>query len=149
MNVLGNRHVGRNVRIMLINNAKGSEFKLYSHPASRLGDEADEFIAAARHYGNKSPQLVRHYAEDLGFEYLSATNKEEFDQVCRTFVQPDLTEKPIVFEVFTDSTDEDGALILMNSIEKSKENQRKDKIKKLIGEDNAHAIQSLIDKIRK
>lgn len=149
MNVLGNRHIGRNVRIMLINNAKGSEFKLYSHPASRLGDEADEFIAAARHYGNKSPQLVRHYAEDLGFEYLSATNKEEFDQVCRTFFQPDLSEKPTVFEVYTDSVDEDGALVLMNSIEKSKENQRKDKIKKLIGEENVHAIQSLIDKIRK
>lgn len=149
MNVLGNRHLGKNVRIMLFNNAKGSEFRMYSHPASQLGDEADEFIAAARHYGNKSSQLVRHYAEDLGFIYLTASNKQEFEQACPTFLQPELTDRPILFEVFTDSTAENEALILMNSIEKSKENQRKDKIKKLIGEDNAHAIQSLISKIRK
>lgn len=149
MNVLGNRHVGRNVRIMLVNNAKGTEFKLYSHPASRLGDEADEFIAAARHYGNKSLQLVKHYAEDLGFEYLTASNKEEFENTFKLFVQPDVTERPILFEVFIDSESENEALMLINSIEKSKDNLRKDTIKKLIGVDNAHAIKNLIDKIKK
>ena len=148
MNVLGNRHVGRNVRIMLVNNAKGTEFKLYSHPASRLGDEADEFIAAARHYGNKSPLLVKHYAEDLGFGYLTASTKEEFLQAMKSFVSPTFSNRPIVFEVFTDSVEENNALELMNSIEKSKENQRKDKIKKLIGEENAHAIQRIINKIK-
>lgn len=149
MNVLGNRHVGANVRIMLINNAKGSEFKLYSHPASLLGCEADEYIAAARHYGNKSPQLVKHYAEDLGFEYLAASNKDEFERVMQIFINPSHSKKPMLFEVFTDSEEENNALMLLNKIEKSKEYQRKEKIMNLIGEDRAHAIKSLITKIKK
>ena len=31
MNVIGNRHVGNNVRILLINNGKGNEFRNYQH----------------------------------------------------------------------------------------------------------------------
>ena len=148
MNVLGNRHVGKNLRILMVNNAKGTEFRLYSHPASLLGEDADEYISAARHFGNKSPHLVRHYAEDLGFEYLTASNKEEFTAAMSVFVDPMIKEKPILFEIFTDSVDENNALSLLNNIEKSKENQRKDKIKKLIGEENAHAIQRLINKLK-
>lgn len=149
MNVLGNRHVGNNVRIMLVNNAKGTEFKLYSHPASLLGDEADEYIAAARHYGNKSPLLVKHYAEDLGFEYLTASGKEDFLEVMSSFLSPSITDKPIVFEVFTDAIDENVALSLMNRIEKSKENQSKELIKKIVGEDNVHTITSILNKFKK
>lgn len=149
MNVLGNRHVGNNVRIMLINNAKGTEFKLYSHPASLLGDEADEYIAAARHYGNKSPLLVKHYAEDLGFKYLTASCKEDFLQVMSSFLSPSISDKSIVFEVFTDTNDENMALSLMNRIEKSKENKRNKLIKKIIGEDNVHTIKKIITKYKK
>lgn len=32
MNVVGNRHVGNNVRLLLINNGKGNEFRNYNHP---------------------------------------------------------------------------------------------------------------------
>ena len=149
MNVLGNRHVGKNVRILLVNNAKGSEFKLYHHPASQLGDEADLYISATGHYGHQSPFLVKHYAEDLGFDYLCAGTKDEFKEVYGTFVNPNMTDKPIIMEVFTNTQDESDALKTVNSLVKSKENQRKDKIKKLIGEENAHAIQRVIDRIRK
>ena len=54
----------------------------------------------------------------------------------------------MLFEVFTDTQDESDALKIINSLVKSKENQRKDKIKKLIGEENAHAIQRVINKIK-
>lgn len=148
MNVLGNRHVGRNVRIMLVNNAKGTEFKLYSHPASLLGAEADEYIAAARHYGNKSPLLVKHYAEDLGFRYLTASNKEEFEQVYKEFLQPSLTDRPILLEVFTDSTVENETLSIINGLMKSKKEQYKDAIKKIVGESTIHTVMKIVDKIR-
>ena len=69
MNALGNRYFGKNVRILLVNNGKGTEFRHYSHPASILKEDADPFVAAAGHYGNKSGELVKHYAQDLGFEY--------------------------------------------------------------------------------
>lgn len=148
MNSLGNRHVGTNLRIMLINNAKGSEFKLYHHPASRFGTEADQFIAAGGHYGCQSPQLVRHYAEDLGFRYLTASTKEEFLAAAKTFVATDDLSASILFEVFTSDADESAALKTINSLKKSKENQRKDKIKKLIGEENIHSINNLFHKIK-
>lgn len=146
MNSLGNRHVGKNLRIMLVNNAKGSEFKLYSHPASRLGEEADVYIAAAGHYGRQSPELVKHYAKDLGFEYLTASSKEDFTNAIKRFLTEEATDKPMLFEVFTDALDESAALKTVNSILKSKENQRKDMIKNVIGENAAHALGRLLRK---
>lgn len=146
MNSLGNRHIGNNLRILLVNNAKGSEFKLYSHPASRLGEEADVYIAAAGHYGRQSPDLVKHYAQDLGFEYMTASSKDEFIDVANRFLSPAITDKSMLFEVFTDALDESTALKSVNSILKSKENQRKDTIKNIIGENVAHALGRLIRK---
>jgi 2-succinyl-5-enolpyruvyl-6-hydroxy-3-cyclohexene-1-carboxylate synthase len=125
MNVLGNRHVNRNVRILLVNNGKGTEFKNYNPHTSHLGDRADDFIAAAGHFGNKSTTLVRHLSEDLGFEYLSATSKEEFEQRQERFLVPELTEKPILFEVFTDSAEESKALEIMMNLEESEKGKTK------------------------
>ena len=55
---------------MLVNNGKGAEFRLYWHPAAAFKEDADAFMAAGGHFGNKSANLVKHYAEDLGFEYI-------------------------------------------------------------------------------
>lgn len=110
MNVIGNRHVGNNVRILLINNGKGNEFRNYNHPCYFLGDEADEFVAAAGHYGNKSRQLVQNYANNLGYEYLTADNKKTFLSVIDHFLTPEITEKPMLLEVFTETDDESNAL---------------------------------------
>lgn len=105
MNVIGNRHVGNNVRILIINNGKGAEFRV-STPCNAFGDEADHFMAAAGHFGNKSRDLVRHYAVDLGYEYLSATTKEEYLRIRERFLLAEMTDKPMILEVFTDSRDE-------------------------------------------
>lgn len=110
MNVIGNRHVANNVRIMLVNNGKGSEFRNYNHPCYFLGEEADDYIAAACHYGNKSEVLVKHYAEDLGYEYLTANSKESFLSVIDRFLSSDITDRPMLFEVFTESHEESEAL---------------------------------------
>ena len=115
LNVLGNRHVGNNVRIMLVNNGRGTEFHNSDHPASRFGEDGDRFMAAAGHYGNKSPELVKHYAQDLGYEYLSAGNKEEYLAACDHFFSPEPKERPVVFEVFTDSDDESDAIRLLRT----------------------------------
>lgn len=112
MNVVGNRHVGCNVRIMLINNGRGTEFRNYGHLGHAFGEIADKYIAAAGHYGNKSPRLVKHYAEDLGYEYLTASNKDEFQIISKRFLTVEITDKPMLFEVFTDQSDESNALEL-------------------------------------
>ena len=118
MNVIGNRHVGNNVRIMLINNGKGAEFRLFNHPCSIFGEEADTYLAAAGHYGNKSPHLIKHYSEDLGYLYLSASNKGEFLNNMETFVNPVIGDKPILFEIFTDNKDESDAMELIQKMTK-------------------------------
>lgn len=44
MNSLGNRHFPDNVRIFLVNNGRGIEFRKKDHPARILGAEADIFL---------------------------------------------------------------------------------------------------------
>jgi 2-succinyl-5-enolpyruvyl-6-hydroxy-3-cyclohexene-1-carboxylate synthase len=110
MNSLGSRHVGRNIRILLVNNGKGTEFRLYGHHAAHFGKDGDKFIAAAGHFGNKSPELVKHYAQDLGFEYFAAHDKAEAEQNFDRFLNPLITDRPMLFEVFTDSDEESNAL---------------------------------------
>lgn len=116
MNVAGNRHIGNNIRILLVNNGKGTEFRNYMHPGAAFGDDADKFIAAGGHYGNKSRVLIKHYAEDLGYEYLSADNKEEYLKEVERFLVPEITERPMIFEVFTNSEDESDAIKIINNL---------------------------------
>ena len=117
MNVIGNRHLGNNVRILLINNGKGNEFRNYNHPCYFLGEEAEEFVAAAHHYGDKSNVLVKHYAEDLGYEYLTANDKKSFLDVVNRFLTTDITERPILLEVFTETQSESDALeMILNMV---------------------------------
>lgn len=110
LNVIGNRHVGNNVRILLINNGKGNEFRNYNHPCSFLGEEADLYVGAAGHYGNMSRKLVKDFSTDLGYEYLVASNKSEFKAVVDRFLTSEITEKPMILEVFTQTEDESEAL---------------------------------------
>ncbi len=122
MNALGNRYLPHNIRILLFNNGSGTEFRNYNHPAHDVfGDAADPYMAAAGHYGNKSSALVKHYAEDLGFKYISASNKEQYLQNLPVFVDPEIGEKPVLFEVFTDSKDESNALETMFNLVESED----------------------------
>jgi 2-succinyl-5-enolpyruvyl-6-hydroxy-3-cyclohexene-1-carboxylate synthase len=143
MNVLGNRHLGNNVRILLVNNGKGTEFKNYTINSYLFGDSADPFMAAAGHFGNKSPNLVKHYAEDLGFEYFSASSKEEFDGVYERFLSPELSDRPMLCEVFTDSELENTALRSIRNIDESTKHRVKEKVKELLGDDGLKIVQRL------
>ena len=115
MNSLGNRHLGKNLRILLINNGCGAEFNLSSHPASKFGEQVYDYIAAGRHFGNQSHEIVRHYVTDLGFRYLTASNKEEFKVNLDEFVSPRM-EVPVLFECFVDPKDESKALEMISEI---------------------------------
>ena len=118
INVLGNRHVGNNVRILLINNGVGTEFKMNSHNSyMAFKEDVNEYMAAEGHFGRKSPCLVKHFAEDLGFEYLTASTKNEFMQALDKFTNPSLSDKPIIFEVFTDAELEREALEIMTTLD--------------------------------
>ena len=117
LNSLGNHHIGKNLRLMLINNGVGAEFRLSIHPCSAFGEDANRYMAAGGHFGNKSHELVKHYAEDLGFHYLSANSKEEFLEALKEFASPELSGKSMILEVFTRHEDESEALARMSNIE--------------------------------
>ena len=86
MNSLGNRHLPPNIKIIVINNGKGMEFKIKNNPAAQFGDETDDFIAASGHFGNKSKVLIKSYVESLGIEYTSCSNKRDFEESKSKFI---------------------------------------------------------------
>ena len=135
LNAIGNRHIGNNVRILLINNGVGGEFKIWGRANKPVN--VDSYIAAGGHFGNKSKDLVKHIAQDLGFEYMSASSKEEFLKVVPDFTSPMATEKPIILEVFEDVENQDKALQLIQNV--------------VVGDvkDQIGAAKNVIGKIRK
>lgn len=136
MNSLGNRHIGNNVRIILINNSLGAEFLLFKQQnIVPCINDIESHISAEKHFGCQSPLLVKHYAEDLGFEYLSASCKEEFDKLYPSFVSPTHSEKPMVFEIFTQVEDENEALYRMFNIEASAKKKIKQTLHNVFGDD--------------
>ena len=144
LNSLGNRHVARNVRIMVVDNGVGTEFKNFNHKAAAFGEEADAYMAARGHYGNRSHELLRHYAEDLGFEYLCASSKEEFLAAVERFTTPEQAERPMLFEVFTDSQDESDALEAMYSLETNAVGVAKDAVRGILGEKGIAAVKKVL-----
>lgn len=144
LNAIGNRHTANNLRILLINNGKGTEFRLYNHHASHFGKAGDEFIAAAGHYGNKSTTLIKNYAESLGFEYFSASSKEEFEVVYERFLESNITDKPMLFEVFTDGDKESEALQIMHRLDIDTKGTVKQKIKKILGQKGIEVMKKML-----
>lgn len=146
MNVLGNRHMCSNVRLMMINNGCGTEFRNYNHPANRFSDDADLYMAAAGHFGNKSHDLVKHYAEDLGFEYITANNKNEYLDKINEFLNPEKRKKPILFEVFTNSKDESDALKILYHIDTPTSTAAKEVVKNVLGDKGIATLKKIIKK---
>ena len=150
MNSIGNRHVGRNLRLLVVNNGVGAEFKLYIHPAYQFGESGDAYMAAAGHFGNKSHDLIRHYAEDLGYEYLTASDKDSFNEAVERFTIPEMTDRPMLFEVFTDGKSESDGLYIMNHIVHnaagSTKSFMKGVIKSLAGDKGVEVVKSFLRK---
>ncbi len=144
INSLGNRHIQNNLRILLVNNGIGAEFKLYCYPGSALGEDCNPNIAAKGHFGNKSHELVKHYAQDLGFEYMSATNKAEFMQTSKRFLSPEMTEKPIILEVFTNDEDESIALQFIRNLDSNILGKLKKTAKGILGDDAKQKIRKML-----
>ncbi|WP_237134320.1 thiamine pyrophosphate-binding protein [Pseudohongiella sp. O18] len=146
INALGNRHIGRNLRILLVNNGKGTEFRNYSHAAAHFGEEADAYISAAGHFGSMSRTLVKNISQDFGFEYLSASNKVEFDASYSKFIDPLIQDRPILFEVFTDSEEESDALEAIRSIKRDPQKAAKTYVKKIMGDKSVRIVKRILKK---
>lgn len=94
MNALWNSNYGSNVRILLLNNGGGEIF--HALPGLTLHENARRFVTATHKADAKA------WAEDRGFEYLSAHSEGELATASIYFTQPSVTQKPMLLEVFTD-----------------------------------------------
>lgn len=142
LNSLGNRHIKNNLRILLVNNGGGAEFSLHkSHDYN-----VSLFTAASGHFGNKSQSLVRHYATDLGFEYMSASTKDEFLNQLPRFTTQELTESSMLFEVFVNNDDESVALNLVENIETTVGGTAKQVAKQVLGKKGAETVKKILSR---
>lgn len=148
LNSLGNRHIGKNIRILLINNGHGQEFCNYSSPGADLGEITENYIAARGHFGKQSSTLVKSIAENLGFKYFAASNKEDFVNVKSEFLKVE-NDKPILFEVFTNGKDESEALKAISGLVVDNNFSLKSSTKKIaakiIGKDNLKKIKRIVE----
>ena len=140
LNALGNRHIGNNVRILLVNNGMAGEMYMPISAGHKLGEEAREFVCSEGHFGRQSRKLVKSYAEALGFTYLKAENMVDFVLNIDVFVGH--SDKPILFECFTDPKAEYEALRLAMNIEENKTSNHLS-VKSLVPKCIRNAIKSL------
>lgn len=137
MNSLWIRHIGRNLRILLINNGGGA--LLYRAVTPSLRDSVGPHVAAYH------DATAKGWVESRGIRYFSATNKEECDAGLDMLFDAAI-EQPILLEVFTsikpDAMSMDNYAALLDrrtASEKSAEevsksiNLAKGKLKKLFG----------------
>lgn len=146
MNVFGNRHVGKNLHIIVVNNDGGQQFRNFDHPASKMGEKAYPFIVAEGHNGPKSPNLIKNYVQDLGLRYLSASSKEEFEAALPEFMK---IGQSVVLEAFTDKEYENGALLSLRSlipVDKSITNSLKSVVLSHLSEENVGRLKRLLKK---
>lgn len=118
MNSLGIRHIRKNLRIILVNNDGGVEFRLNKHLETQWADDSNQYISAGGHNGN-----MKGWSESMGFHYMSANTKEEFDEKIEHFASPDMKafDKPVLFEVFTSIPDEQLGVDIMQLTNRPKE----------------------------
>lgn len=128
LNSLCNHNLPDNLRIILINNGCGTEFRNYDHPGSQWGEDANPFIAAAGHMGNKSSDLVKNYVSALGMEYYSAKCKDEAIMQLNEFMQSESSGGKVL-EIFTAPEDESKAIQLMRTIAKPEPRPLVDRVK--------------------
>ncbi len=94
MNALWNNNYGSNIRILMLNNSGGEIF--HALPGLELHDNAKSFIIANHAASAKS------WAEDRGLEYMCAHNNDELENNLTHFLEPSITSRPMLLEVFTE-----------------------------------------------
>jgi 2-succinyl-5-enolpyruvyl-6-hydroxy-3-cyclohexene-1-carboxylate synthase len=160
INVIANRHIDKNIRILLINNGCGAEFNVSTHVGSKFGERSNEFIAAAGHFasgeGNTSKikpsversklSIAKSWADSLGFRYMSSISKDGFDILLDEFVDKS-SDVPIIFECFTDSEKESDALENMSLIDPSAKEKLIEKAKVILPSKITNAAKFAMKKI--
>lgn len=146
INSLGNRDIKNNLRIIVINNNGGALFKKKNGVESKwfTFEDVGKYIAASHHFGGRDTDLIMHYANDLGFEYMRASNKEEFSKQVETFISAEARDKSIVFEIRTSEDDESDSFEMMGNLVSDGKNKLKQTVKNIIGDKGVNYAKKLL-----
>lgn len=106
INSLSIKYIKNNIRIILINNNGGIEFKLWGD--SEKDRKTDRYVAAANHFRN-----AQGWAETCGFEYYPVRSKEEFGNIKEILLRD--SKKPMLLEIFVRDEDDRAAFSLITS----------------------------------
>lgn len=153
MNCLGNRHVGSNVRIILINNNRGMTFKHSDHYGSVWADEADKYLAAAGHFLPKGAAVesgvtpAQAWSESLGFTYLRVESRDELDSKLGALLDPS-SPSPVLLECLTKEDDERAARDLLFRLDthKTAEGRVKDVARAVLPKSALRAAKKVLGK---
>lgn len=109
-NILLNKKIPKNIRLIVINNGRGIEFRNYCHPASKaFGIGADSYVAAAGHFGHQSNSTIAYLCESASIEYYRVENGESFKKLETKFLGI-AVDMPMIIEAITTPENESLAL---------------------------------------
>lgn len=111
LNILGNCNIGKNIRIIVMNNNGGHSLK--NNNGLPNTSTMPKYISAPDHFlGNG--EVIKSYAESLGFYYILVENKTEALKQMPLLLK---NEKPVIMEVrYESSNDTEAVRILSNLI---------------------------------
>ena len=136
MNALRIKHVGKNIRILMVNNEGGGEFYYNGSWVNKSSD----LHTTARH-ATKAEGWVK----ENNFIYLSAHDKASFEEAMKIFMSTD-SDKSIFFEVFTEMSKDSEVVHSIYGLSKHKDAVLE--MKKIAGKIVPRSIISTIKKIK-
>lgn len=142
LNIFGNRHLGNNLRIVVINNGCGFEMRHNESLGYLFGEEANRFFAAKGHFNNSD--FIRHVVEDLGFEYFRCIDKEEYLKILPYFASEGQHDKPMLVEVIVEDKNELRSFDMISNTCIDLGERGKQLAKKILGEDGKKIVKKII-----
>lgn len=114
LNSLGNRYIGNNVRIILINNNGGNSL-MYKNCLPQ-DEQTGQLVAAKNHFHNedRATNIFKAIVTDLGFVYLAAESKEQFNTYSQEIIGK--SDRPVLLEIKVKEEDEFSAVEMIQSI---------------------------------
>ena len=109
-NILINENLPKNIRLIIVNNGRGIEFRNYCHPASQaFGIGADSFVAAAGHFGCQVNSTISELCKSANIDYFRVEDKDSFKRI-ETKLLDKTVDKAIIIEAITTPENESLAL---------------------------------------
>ena len=147
MNILGNRHLRNNLRVIVINNGTGYEMHTSNSIGKQFSDQvADMYFAAGGHNGNQSRNILKHFSEDLGFEYIPIESKEDYLNNVEYITSSQKHDKALLVEVFVSMQNDNFSYDVTKKTVISSQTAIKDMARSILGEDKIRGIKRIIGK---